>query len=151
MQTSPFQACSFLLHDCPSVRIAIEHIARFRMNNVPDMLFGGFHKITPVAKSITSMDVKSLARSGPVKQRAFDLEQRNELAALVRLVDTADAFSRADCYRQRSDYAYAESSQMQQVYHDSITMWLLLLLNQEQGAVGYVFGKDAEEIGRAHV
>lgn len=135
VQTSPFQACSFLLHDCPSVRVAIDHIARFRMNNVPDMLFGGFHKITPVAKTIVAADV---ART---KQKPMDVEWRNDLAALVRLVDTADAFSRADSYRQRFDYGYVESSQTQEIYHDSITMWSFLLLNPDQGAEGYVFGR----------
>ena len=141
VQTSPFQACSFLLHDCPSVRIALDHIARFRMNNVPDMLFGGFHKITPVAKSVSTFDIKALAKTN---QTPRDIESRNELASLLRLADTADAFSRADSYRQRSDYAYPDSSQMQQLYHDSVTTWSLLLLNHDQGATGYVFRKQGD-------
>lgn len=135
VQTSPFQACSFLLHDCPSVFVALEHIARFRMNNVPDMLFGGFHKITPVGKNLPSTEVRRLARA---KQSVRDVENRHALAGLVRLADTGDAFSRADVYRQRFDYVRNESTQ--QVYHDSITMWSLLLLNHEQGAEGYVLG-----------
>lgn len=139
VQTSPFQACSFLLHDCPSAQVAIEHVAHFRMNNVPDMLFGGFQKITPIAKQMTTQDTRRFAKAKPnIGPSMRDVQDWNDLAALVRLADVADIYSRGDNYRQRSDYLSNEATQ--QVYHDVVTTWSFLLLNFESNdADGYRF------------
>jgi len=139
VQTSPFQACSFLLHDCPSAQVAIEHVAHFRMNNVPDMLFGGFQKITPIAKQMTTQDTRRFAKAKPNSGPSIrDVQDWNDLAALVRLADVADIYSRGDNYRQRSDYLSNEATQ--QVYHDVVTTWSFLLLNFESNdADGYRF------------
>lgn len=134
-----FQACQFLLHKCPSITDALDLVAALRMNSVPDTLFGAFHQITPVAAvHIASTPNTLLSNQQHHHQQCQD---RNELAALFRMVDVADAFSRADSYRLRFDYEFAESTTVQQMYHDSVTMWSYLLLNEQQlsGSGAYEF------------
>lgn len=110
--SSIFQMMSYLSRDASSPSHAIDVVTRYRVPQIPDMLYENYLLMAPTATSDARW---------------------HHLAALVRLADLANIFSVAERYRRLFDFIRDDATQL--FYHAATTLWPMLLARAASGAV----------------